>query len=688
MQVLRLLGDAEKDGVEVDTYLCNYALRMLSGSASGAEAIFQWMRKRNIRPDVVSWTTAIRLCQEAKEWERALYWVGQMEAAGVPPNGVTFGTMIHMLSKEGRWQQALEILRLMDARGLRNVMAVTSAMTACEAGGALAEGLELWNELLRQGMTPTVPTLDVAIRLCEKAGDVDRAAALLVQSMDLGLLCRRSHVRRVFTLLKGAEGQEALEIVTDSLSGRVAGLTTEARTTLVEGLCEAGLYKHALSLLRAMPDSHQPDLARLYAMAVGAAAGAGSLDGVVSLYEEMGRLGVARSPEVYQSVLEVLRTGNSSLSTAQGERVAGQILDDCNLAGSGAVAERVLAACVAAKEWDLGLKVLGEISRRGSPLDERTYHHAITILSEKRRGPAAVQLLREMQAKGFQPRIAEYNHAMHACGELHWGTALELFGEVREGTAGVRMDTGTVMAALGACKAGKDWKTAQAMIPLAREHGLEPSPIIYNGVLGVYAAVQMVDKVLETLEEMRFQGTKPDDFTYNTAMAALAKVGDYKRAIRWLSVMSWEGVPASTMTYNCVIDACANGANPGKALEIFNEMKERKVEVDEVTYGSLIHAFAKGGQWEAALRFLDEMRRSSVRPNNVAYCSAMAACNRAGQYSRALALFDQMRRHDDITPDQYTCNEALNACARAGLWERALEMLAEARARGAQVWPI
>lgn len=125
----------------------------------------------------------------------------------------------------------------------------------------------------------------------------------------------------------------------------------------------------------------------------------------------------------------------------------------------------------------------------------------------------------------------------------------------------MNMDTGTIMAALGACRASKDVKLVPAILQVAQGNGLAPSLVVYNGILSVYAAAQQVtknlstdrvgerrclcpdsrllclvaaqvDKVIEVLEEMRTLGIKADEFTYNTAIGAFAKVGDYRQALR------------------------------------------------------------------------------------------------------------------------------------------------------------
>lgn len=57
------------------------------------------------------------------------------------------------------------------------------------------------------------------------------------------------------------------------------------------------------------------------------------------------------------------------------------------------------------------------------------------------------------------------------------------------------MDTGTAMAALGACRAGRQWQLAPLVIETARQRDVEPSLLLFNALLGVYAAAQQTEKV-------------------------------------------------------------------------------------------------------------------------------------------------------------------------------------------------
>lgn len=521
----------------------------------------------------------------------------------------------------------------------------------------------------------------MALRLYEKLGRKDGAFELLELLMDLGMLERKGHVKRVIELA----GEDAGKMV-EALyaSGRMQMLDDASRLVMIDALGEAQLLKQAVRLVRDASSKRMPSLSKLYECTINAAVIAGDYGLAFELYEDMLERGWGKSASILVTMLQACRATNDTVRSVE---LANNMVRLCRDMPSIREGNQILAACVAAKEWDLGVMALVEMAnKRRLIFDQDTYQLSITLLYEKREGQRAVQLFREMQSRGFQPDFCDYRRAIIASHERQADLSLELARELLMQKPSPRLEASLTRAILGACRITKDWRLAKQVFELARAQEVDRPLSLWNGLLAVLASAQKTDSLLASLEEMRFQGVTPDATTYTTAISALAKVGDYRQAIQWLSVMSWEGIPATTLTYNCVLDACAHGMNSAKAAEIFAEMKERKVPVDLFTYGSLVNAFARCGQWEPAVRVLEEMRSTSdssgLRPNNFIYCSAMSACNRANQWQRALQIFDQLLADKSLTPDQYTYNEALNACARGGLADRALQVFDHAKASG------
>lgn len=213
--VFALLDDAEGGKIPLDTQMANYALRLLAGSreVDGVEEMLKRMVDRGVDRDVVSWTTAIKACLEAGDWAKALQFLGDMQEDGVEPNEITYATAIHVLGQAGRWEEALKLLDAMEDKGLRNVVAYTSAMGACETAGAYTQGLAVWERMLKARVKVTMPAIDVVLKICERAGEEEMAARVLEKSMDWGLLGRRSHVRKVRGFVCGYTSQGEKEHV-------------------------------------------------------------------------------------------------------------------------------------------------------------------------------------------------------------------------------------------------------------------------------------------------------------------------------------------------------------------------------------------------------------------------------------------------------------------------------------------
>lgn len=152
------------------------------------------------------------------------------------------------------------------------MVALTSAMTACEAGKAYEDGLALWDRMQELGLRPTMATVDVALKLCEKVlgglappssssssssgtghggqetassatmtpptssssssssptakakreHALQRAVTILEQSLEWGLVGRRATFRRVLRLLESEKGRAEMVKYADGLvkSGR------------------------------------------------------------------------------------------------------------------------------------------------------------------------------------------------------------------------------------------------------------------------------------------------------------------------------------------------------------------------------------------------------------------------------------------------------------------------------------
>jgi pentatricopeptide repeat domain-containing protein 1 len=77
------------------------------------------MRSSAVKPDVISFNTAIDACAKAGQWERALSLLVAMKSVGVTPNVRTFNCAIAACDKgNGQWERAMYLLNEMRVAGV------------------------------------------------------------------------------------------------------------------------------------------------------------------------------------------------------------------------------------------------------------------------------------------------------------------------------------------------------------------------------------------------------------------------------------------------------------------------------------------------------------------------------------------------------------------------------------------
>merc|ERR1712232_1120983 len=108
-----------------------------------------------------------------------------------------------------------------------------------------------------------------------------------------------------------------------------------------------------------------------------------------------------------------------------------------------------ISACEKGRQWELALKLLGEMQEAGVTPNVITYSSAISACEKGRQWELALKLLGEMQEAGLTPNVITYNAAISACEKgCQWELALKLLGEMKE--AGVTPNSLTLCALMQA----------------------------------------------------------------------------------------------------------------------------------------------------------------------------------------------------------------------------------------------
>lgn len=85
----------------------------------------------------------------------ALSLLDEMRSVGLRPDHVTYGSAVSAMAKAGHWERALSLLRQMLEEGLRpNVVCYGAAVDACAKGGKWERAVGLLEEMRQAGVEP------------------------------------------------------------------------------------------------------------------------------------------------------------------------------------------------------------------------------------------------------------------------------------------------------------------------------------------------------------------------------------------------------------------------------------------------------------------------------------------------------------------------------------------------------
>ena len=73
--------------------------------------------------------------RERDQWEKALDLLQEMTSNGIKPNVISYNTAISACEKGNQWEKALDLLQEMTSNGIKpDVISYNAAISACEKG--------------------------------------------------------------------------------------------------------------------------------------------------------------------------------------------------------------------------------------------------------------------------------------------------------------------------------------------------------------------------------------------------------------------------------------------------------------------------------------------------------------------------------------------------------------------------
>jgi pentatricopeptide repeat protein len=220
----------------------------------------------------------------------------------------------------------------------------------------------------------------------------------------------------------------------------------------------------------------------------------------------------------------------------------------------------LLAAYARAKppQWHKALHLLRAMWGGGPTLtpDPVSYNTAIKACAGALHVDRALEVFREMAARGVQPNLTTFNTLIAAAADAGHGGALREVGGWLDAAAPdvCAACTNAFVAAL--VKVG-EWEEALARFAdmLRPASAVRPTAATFNAIMAGHMRAGDYPAVRRSFDDMMAAGLAPSIVTHNTLLAALAAQGAWGDALDALSAVlssAGAGVNANTATCECV----------------------------------------------------------------------------------------------------------------------------------------
>ncbi|XP_021866138.2 pentatricopeptide repeat-containing protein At1g74900, mitochondrial [Spinacia oleracea] len=242
-----------------------------------------------------------------------------------------------------------------------------------------------------------------------------------------------------------------------------------------------------------------------------------------------------------------------------------------------------------------------------------------------KRTPKALEVLKEMVERGFNPTLITYNIILK--GYFRTGQTKEawlFFKEMKKRSCEMDVVTYTTLVH-GFGVLGEVSKARRLFDEMVGE-GVLPNTATYNAMIQVLCKKDSVENAIVLFEEMGRKGYVPNSVTYNLLIRGLCHAGEMDRAMKFVELMKNDGCHPNVQTCNLLIKYYCEVGEIEKGLEVFDLMGSWRCLPNKDTYNILISSTfvrKKPEDLVAAGRLLIEMVDRGFLPTKFTFNRVM-----------------------------------------------------------------
>jgi len=144
-------------------------------------AVFEEMQQQNLEMSLVTFNTVLDACARSSRMEDVSKIIDNMKMHGVTPNIVTYSTLLKGHCQAGNIELGFATLSQMrkETNLKPDEIMYNSMLDGCAQNGLYAEGMDLYDKMLKDSIRPSNYTLSILVKLLNRSRRVDEAFKLV-----------------------------------------------------------------------------------------------------------------------------------------------------------------------------------------------------------------------------------------------------------------------------------------------------------------------------------------------------------------------------------------------------------------------------------------------------------------------------------------------------------------------------
>lgn len=255
-------------------------------------------------PNVIPFNLRLKKLAKDRNWRAALKCIEEIHQQGLRPDEISYATAIDACSKSFKSKEAVRLFHEMKGAGIRpNVPIYNAVMNACARDHQWKQSLNFLNDMRANGIIPNIVSYNVCLSALEKAKKWSIAVDLMKDIRTSGVPLQVITYNTVISACAKSRKMNVCEEIHQQM--KMDGFKPDAFTysSLLNGYRKVRNWNAMFQVADEMRAMGVPFDAVIYSTVIGACADAGESFRAFQLFEEMKKDGVKPNEIVYSCVL-------------------------------------------------------------------------------------------------------------------------------------------------------------------------------------------------------------------------------------------------------------------------------------------------------------------------------------------------------------------------------------------------